>query len=115
METFRNQSKQVLELVRDVPAGMIPGAVAEPFGLMTVFPEALGLPFFHNPPDLPAAGIVFNADTHVPEPFPIQESELLAGEFAGPVEDVLGFGEAEVVVSVLHEQVVFIGLNKAHG
>ena len=114
MESFRDQSEKVLELVRNVAPGMIAGAVAELFGPATGLPEALGFPFLHNPPDLPATGIVFNADTHVPEPFPIQESELFAGEFAGPVEDVLGFGEAEVDVSVLHEQVVFIGLNKAH-
>jgi hypothetical protein len=88
---------------------MVPGPVAEPFGLTAVFPEALGLPFLHNPPDFPAAGIVFNADGHVPKPFPIQESELFTGKFAGPVEDELGFGEAEEVVSVLHEHVVLQG------
>ena len=88
MEPFRNQSEQVLELIRDIAPGMVPGAVAELFGLARGLPEALGFPLLHNPPDLPAAGIVFNADTHVAESFPIQESELFAGEFPGPVEFV---------------------------
>ena len=88
---------------------MVPCAVAEPFGLTAVFPEALSLPFLNDAADFPAIRIVFDADAHIAEPFPIQEIELFVGQFPGSVEDELGFGEAEEVVSVLHEHVVLQG------
>ena len=69
-------------------------------------PEALGFPLLHDAADLTAAGIVLDADTHVAEPFPAHEIELLASQLAGAVEDVLGFGEADGVFSVIHSLVV---------
>ena len=70
-------------------------------------PEALGFPLLYDAADLTAAGIVLDADTHVAEPFPAQEIELLACQLAGAVADVLGFGEADGVFSVIHSLVVF--------
>ena len=105
-EPFRNYSEQVLELVGDVTAGTVAGAVALSFRVAAASPEALGFPLLHDAADLTAAGIVFDAYAHISEPFPAQEIELLASQLAGAVEDVLGFGEADGVFSVIHSLVV---------
>ena len=109
MEPFGNQPEQVLELVRDVAAGTIAGAVALGFRMAAASPEALGLPLLHDAADFAAAGIVLDADTHVAEAFPAQKVKLLVSQLAGAVEDVLGFGEEDGVFSVLHGQVVLMG------
>ena len=107
MEPFRNQSEQVLELVGHVVPGMVPGAVSFQLAAFGIFPQALGLALLHDAADFAAAGIVFDADAHVAEPFPVQEGELLAGQFPGPVADVLEFTEAdEVVFRILHRHLV---------
>ena len=109
MESLRNFSEQVLELVRDIATGMEPSAISELFGRVIVFPKTLSLPLLDDTPDLPAASIVFDKDAHIAEFFPAQEVDAFIGQFAGPVHDVLGFGETDDVVSVLHGHVVFGG------
>lgn len=104
MEPFRNYSEQVLELVRDVAAGMIAGAVAELLGLASGSPKALGFPLLNDAADFPAIRIVFDTDTHIAEPFPVHEGELLASQFPGAVHNILGLGEAADSIKVPHEQ-----------
>lgn len=104
MEPCRNYAEQVLELVRDIPAGMIPGAVAKLLGLAGGPPKALGFPLLNDAADFPAMRIVFDADTHIAEPFPVHEGELLASQFPGAVHNVLGLGEAADSYKVPHEQ-----------
>ena len=107
MEPFRNYAEQVLELVRDVAAGTVAGAVALGFRVAAASPEALGFPLLHDAADFAAAGIILDTDTHISEAFPAHKLKLLASQLAGAVEDVLGFGEADGVFSVIHSLVVF--------
>ena len=107
-EPFRNYAEQVLELIRDVAAGTIAGAVALGFRVAAASPEALGFPLLDDAADFPAAGIVLDTDTHVAEPFPAHKLELLASQLAGAVADVLGLGEENGVFSVFHSLVVLV-------
>jgi hypothetical protein len=83
---------------------MVPGAVAELFGLASGLPEALGFPLLYDTADFPAIRIVFDADAHIAKPFSVHEGELLAGQFPGAVQNVLGLGEAADSFKVPHEQ-----------
>lgn len=75
---------------------------------MSVLLQALRFPFFHDAPDFPATSIVFNADTYVSEPFPVQKGETLVRKLTGLVENELGFGETDGVFSVIHGSFVFV-------
>lgn len=107
MESGRNLVKQVLELVGNIMAGVIPGTVSPQFAGFVVFVQLLCRPLLDDPTDLPAFRIVFDADADVAETFPVQEVNALIGKFAGLVEDVLGFGKADGLIISLHVDVDF--------
>ena len=73
MEAFRDLSEQVLELVRDVVAGMVPCTVSELFGNSSISPEPLSLPLLDDTADLPTARIILDAEGNVSKAFPAQK------------------------------------------
>ena len=91
MEPGRNLTEQVLELVGNVAAGIVPGSISLQFVCFVVLDQLLGRPLLDDPTDLPAVRIVLDADAHVSEPFPIQEIEALFRELAGLVVNEFGF------------------------
>ena len=91
MESGRNLSEQVLELVGHVAAGVVPGGISSQFVGFFVLLQLLRRPLLDDPADLPAAGIVLDADAHVSEPFPAHIGEALLRELAGLVVDEFGF------------------------
>ena len=96
MESGRNLTEQVLELVGDVATGVVPGGVSGQFVGFLVLLQLLRRPLLDNPADLPAAGIVLDADAHVSESFPAHVGEALLRELAGLVADEFGFRIAGV-------------------
>ena len=107
MESGRNLPEQILELVGNVAAGIVPGPVSLQFVCFIVLDQLLGRSLLDDSADLSAVRIVFNADTHVTETFPVQEVEALFGELAGLVVDELGFGKADSLNVSFHGQIVF--------
>jgi hypothetical protein len=100
VEPRRHLAEQILELIGYIVTGMVAGAVSRQLVALVVFDQALGLSFLDDPPYFTAVRIVFNADAHVAETFPVHEDEALVGEFAGLLEDELGFGEADLGIAV---------------
>ena len=105
MEAFRDLSEQVLELVRDVVAGMVPCTVSELFGNLSISPETLNLPFLDDAPDLPTARIILDADGNVSKAFPAQKTDTFLGKIPRPIQNVLGLGVKDNgVIEVSHGQ-----------